>query len=62
MATAIPLFRPGQDVTALTTANVVGKTFAAVSGPLVVGSPAGGTSATQLRAATAAAGAIVWGA
>lgn len=56
MATAIPLFRPGQDVTAQTTADVTGGTCVSVSGPIVVGNPSAGTASTLLRVATAAAG------
>lgn len=57
----IPIYRPGADVTCLTTAAVTGKTFVNVSGPLVVGNPAAGTDATLIRVATAAAGARAFG-
>lgn len=50
----IPLFRPGSDVTALTTANVTGKTFVDVSA-------ARDASTGLFKVATAAAAARAWG-
>lgn len=52
---SIPLFRPGQDITALTTAAVTGKTFVNVTGPT---DP---TNGTLVRVATSAAGARALG-
>ena len=49
MAVAIPLYRPGADVTVTTTAAVVGKTFADITGPVVA------SDGTLVRAATATA-------
>ncbi len=50
---AIPLFRPGSDVTCLTTAAVVGKTFVDVSATV--------DSTGMIKVATAAAGARALG-
>lgn len=52
---SIPLYRPGADITCLTTAAVTGKTFVNVSGPVI---PASGT---LTRVATAAAAAKALG-
>lgn len=50
----IPLFRPGSDVTALTTANVTGKTFVDVSA-------ARDASTGLFKVATATGGVRAWG-
>jgi hypothetical protein len=51
---SIPLYRPGADLTCLTTAAVTGKTFVNVSGPVI---PASGTL-TRVATAVAAAKAL----
>lgn len=50
----IPLFRPGSDVTALTTANVTGKTFVDVSATR-------DATTGLIKVATATAAARAWG-
>lgn len=57
----IPIYRPGADLTCLTTAAVTGNTFVDVSGALVVGNPVTPTDATLIRVATVAAGAKALG-
>lgn len=53
----IPLYRPGQDLTATAGGAITGKTFVKVSAALVAGNPAANTNGSLMTVVTSTAGA-----